>query len=223
MFTIVTESVLLYVEPDNKIKNVARLTGWFTLPSLEQIKRSVDQPDSLVFVYRRKLEEGVSAPQTLEFKIVMQNSTDCINMIVKNLKSHGLNVSKGYEKKRKILESEVSSESATKGINIADLLAIILSEEAKLNTAPTRVVVDSLMELYNKAIVYYSAIAEEKHIEYVQKLQRLFSDERVQKIMAEEDNKKAPVIQEESKSSSVEHHQSPSQSNASSNGSSLFT
>jgi len=223
MFTIVTESVLLYVEPDNKIKNVARLTGWFTLPSLEQIKRSVDQPDSLVFVYRRKLEEGVSAPQTLEFKIVMQNSTECINMIVKNLKSHGLNVSKGYEKKRKILESEVSSESATKGINIADLHAIILSEEAKLNTAPTRVVVDSLMELYNKAIVYYSAIAEEKHIEYVQKLQRLFSDERVQKIMAEEDNKKAPIIQEESKSSSVEHHQSTSQSNASSNGSSLFT
>ena len=52
VFTIVTESVLLYLEPDNKIKNVARLTGWFTLPSLEQIKRSVEQPDSLMFVYR---------------------------------------------------------------------------------------------------------------------------------------------------------------------------
>jgi hypothetical protein len=119
MFTIVTESVLLYVEPDNKIKNVARLTAWFTLPSLEQIKRSVDQPDSLVFIYRRKLEEGVTAPQHLEFKIIMQNSTtECINTILKNLKSQGLNVSKGYEKKRKILESEVTSESATKGINI---------------------------------------------------------------------------------------------------------
>jgi hypothetical protein len=88
IFKIVTESVLLYMEPDNKIKNVARLTAWFTLPSLEQIKRSVDQPDSLVFIYRRKLEEGVTAPQHLEFKIIMQNSTtECINTILKNIKS----------------------------------------------------------------------------------------------------------------------------------------
>ena len=60
---------------------------------------------------------------------------------------------------------------------------IILAEEAKLNSEPTRLVVDSLMELYNKAIVYYSALSDEKHLEYLQKLQRLFSDERVQKIM----------------------------------------
>lgn len=132
MLMIVTDSVLLYMEPDNKIKNVARLTAWFTLPSLEQIKRSVDQPDSLIFQYRRKIEEGAAgggggaAQQNHEFKIIMQNSTECINTIVKNLKTQGLNVSKGYEKKRKILESEVSSESATKGINIEDLQAIIV-------------------------------------------------------------------------------------------------
>ena len=167
VFTIVTESVLLYLEPDNKIKNVARLTGWFTLPSLEQIKRSVEQPDSLMFVYRRKQEEQGSNTQHQEFKIVMANSTECINMIVKHLKSHGLNVSKGYEKKKKILESEVSSESATKGINIEDLHAVIVSEEARLNTDPTRNGVDSLMELYNKAIVYYSALSNEKHLEYL--------------------------------------------------------
>lgn len=35
MFTIVTESLLLYLEPDHKIKNVARLVAWFTLPALE--------------------------------------------------------------------------------------------------------------------------------------------------------------------------------------------
>ncbi len=62
IFTIVTESVLLYLEPDNKIKNVVRLTGWFTLPSLEQIKRSVEQADSLIFIYRRKSEEMGAAP-----------------------------------------------------------------------------------------------------------------------------------------------------------------
>jgi hypothetical protein len=149
----------------------------------------VEQPDNLIFVYRRKQEDVGAAPQHLEFKILMANtSTECINLVVRHLKAQGLNVSKGYEKKRKILESEVTSEGATKGVNVQDLLAIIASEEAKLNTDPTRNTVDSLMELYNKAIVYYSALSDAKHIEYLQKLQRLFSDERVQKIMAGHNN-----------------------------------
>lgn len=86
---------------------------------------------------------------------------------MKNLKALGVGINKVYEKKKKILESEVTSESATKGINIDDLIAIIQNEEAKLNTDPTRNVVDSLMELYNKAIVYYSALSDEKHLEYL--------------------------------------------------------
>ena len=40
------------------------------------------------------------------------------------------------------------------------------------------------MELYNKAKVYCSELSDEKHLEYLQKLQKLFSDELVQKIMA---------------------------------------
>jgi hypothetical protein len=35
VYTVVTESTLLYLEPDHKIKNVTRLIAWFTLPSLE--------------------------------------------------------------------------------------------------------------------------------------------------------------------------------------------
>jgi hypothetical protein len=36
-----------------------------------------------------------------------------------------------------------------------------------LASDPTKIVVDSLMELYNKAIVYYSALSDEKHLEYL--------------------------------------------------------
>lgn len=183
VYTVVTESILLYLEPDHKIKNVARLIAWFTLPTLEQIRRNMDSPNSIAFIWR-KLED--SGEHQLEFKMLMQNSSDCIAMIVKYLKGQGLSVNKGYEKKRKILESEVTSEGATKGINIDDLHAIISQQEAILATEPTRNTVDSLMELYNKAIVYYSALSDEKHLEYLQKLQRLFSDEKVQRIMASE-------------------------------------
>lgn len=180
MFTIVTESLLLYLEPDYKINNVARLVGWFTLPALEQVKRNMDNPDSIAFVWRKTEDQETQ----LEFKMIMKASQDCLNLITKNLKGCGIGVTKVYEKKRKIMESEVSSEAATKGINIDDLHAIITQQETVLASEPTRVVVDSLMELYNKAIVYYSALSNEKHLEYLQKLQKLFSDPRVQLIMA---------------------------------------
>ena len=122
VFTVVTESLLLYLEPDHKVKNVAKLIGWFTLPALEQIKRNMDNPNSISFIWR-KLED--SNDHKLEFKMQMVNSPDCLNLIMKNLKTLGIQVSKVYEKKRKILESEVSSEAATKGINIEDLHAAI--------------------------------------------------------------------------------------------------
>lgn len=77
----------------------------------------MDNPNSISFIWRKLEDAGVGDHQ-LEFKMTMQNSTDCINLIVKHLKAAGVVVNKGYEKKRKILESEVSSEAATKGINI---------------------------------------------------------------------------------------------------------
>ena len=56
VYTVVTESILLYLEPDHKIKNVARLRAWFTLPSLEQVKRNMENLDSISFIWR-KLED----------------------------------------------------------------------------------------------------------------------------------------------------------------------
>lgn len=56
IYTVVTESILLYLEADHKIKNVARLIAWFTLPSLEQIKRNMDNTDQISFIFR-KLED----------------------------------------------------------------------------------------------------------------------------------------------------------------------
>lgn len=35
LYIVVTESVFLMLEPNHKIKNVARLVAWATLPSLE--------------------------------------------------------------------------------------------------------------------------------------------------------------------------------------------
>lgn len=119
VYTVVTESVLLYLEPDHKIKNVARLVAWFTLPALEHIKRNLDNPDSISFVWRK-----IDDYDPLEFQMLMQNANECVNMVVKNLKKQGLMVDKKYEKKRKILESDVN-QSQYKELNINNLLATI--------------------------------------------------------------------------------------------------
>ena len=67
--------------------------------------------------------------------MIMQNANECVNLIVKHLKKQGLIVNKNYEKKRKILESEVS-ESAIKEFNITVLLDKINQYETVLNTQP---------------------------------------------------------------------------------------
>ena len=43
--------------------------------------------------------------------------------------------------------------------------------------------VQHLISLYNKAIEYYSALNDEKHIEYLQKLQKVLQDDKMQKML----------------------------------------
>jgi len=49
--------MILYLRPDSKIKNVSKLIGWFSLAALEQIKRNLDNPDSVTFIWRSEKEE----------------------------------------------------------------------------------------------------------------------------------------------------------------------
>ena len=44
---------------------------------------------------------------------------------------------------------------------------------------PSTDIVNKLIPLYNKAIEYYSALNNEKHIEFLQKLQKLFIDDSI--------------------------------------------
>lgn len=98
--------------------------------------------------------------------MIMQNANECVNLIVKHLKKQGLIVNKNYEKKRKILESEVN-ESQYKELNINKLLSTIAQYEESLASAPQSQTVQHLIMLYNKAIEYYSALNDEKHLEYL--------------------------------------------------------
>lgn len=118
-------------------------------------------------------------------KVLMNyNSNECISLIVKHLKRNGVIVHKDFEKKRKILESEVGKD-AMKELKIESLLHTIGEYEAKLSqeSSPKIEIAQHLIALYNKAVEYYSALNDERHIEYLQKLQKLFQNESLQHVM----------------------------------------
>lgn len=99
LYIIITDSIILILDPDHKVKNAAKLLAWTTLPSLGEIKRNLDNPDIVNFVWRKVNEKD---PWSLT--VIMQNSQECLNQIMRNLKLMGFSVNKNYEKKRRIQE-----------------------------------------------------------------------------------------------------------------------
>ena len=63
--------------------------------------------------------------------LMNQNSNECISLIVKHLKREGVIVHKEFEKKRLLLESEVSGDKV-KDLQIDRLLATIKDYETQL-------------------------------------------------------------------------------------------
>jgi len=113
IYLVVTEHNLMMLKTDTKIKNVARLQAWGSLTALQKINHSLTANDQITMYFRR-----VQNRKPWVLNVTMnQNSNDCIQMIVKNLKRDGVVIHKEYEKKRMILESEVTK-SAIKQMDI---------------------------------------------------------------------------------------------------------
>ena len=128
------------------------------------------------------------------FKAIMENGNECINMITKYMKLLGVHVQKNYEKKRRILESEVS-EKAVRDTDVSSLLDRIAAKESDLATLVTGGKVKELMELYQKAIEYYSAVNNQSFEEFLNRLTTLLKREDVQLAMNSPDDQpiqKAP-------------------------------
>ena len=180
-YIVVSESIFLVLERD--IKNIAKLLTYATIQSLERIKRNLDQPDTVTFYWRKT--EGQKEAWT--FKAIMENGNECINMITKYMKLLGVHVQKNYEKKRRILESEVS-EKAVRDTDVSALLDRIAAKESDLATLVTGGKVKELMELYQKAIEYYSAVNNQSFEEFLNRLTTLLKREDVQLAMNSPDD-----------------------------------
>jgi len=88
------------------MKGIAKLVSWGTLPTIDNIKRNLDNPDFLTISWRKV---DYKDPWVISF-LIPNNANDCVNLILKHLKKQSLVIDKKYEKKKKLQESEVTAE-----------------------------------------------------------------------------------------------------------------
>ena len=91
-------------------------------------------------------------------------------------------INKEFEKKRMILESEVTK-GAVKQMDITSVEKTIEMYERKMESSVTHATAQHLIALYNKAVEYYSALDDERHLQYLMKLQKMLRDETLQQVM----------------------------------------
>lgn len=108
-----------------------------------------------------------------------------------------ITVQKKYEKKRKILASEVN-DKAIKKTDVTDLLKQITDAEHLMDANVTNKSVKNLMELYQKAIEYYSALENKCYHDFLSRMTMLFKREDVQVALSQpdEEEKKVEVSEE---------------------------
>lgn len=131
-YIVVSESVFLVLEPEAKMKGIGKLVSWGTLPTIDNIKRNLDNPDFLTIAWRKV---DYKEPWVLQV-LLPNNANDCVNFIQAQLKKQGLYIDKKYEKKRKLQESEVSAESVMKQQDqVEKLLKMIYQYETVIEQA----------------------------------------------------------------------------------------
>lgn len=113
------------------MKGVGKLVSWGTLPTIDNIQRNLDNPDFLSISWRKVDHKE---PWVLSI-LLPNNANDCVNLILKHLKNHGLSIDKKYAKKKKLQESEVTADSVMQQHEVDKLLKTIYQYEQVIFTA----------------------------------------------------------------------------------------
>lgn len=186
-YIAVFENSFFLFEPDTKNKEMAKLLSVATLWSLEKLTRNLDMPEYVTFVWRKL--EGQKEQWVL--KVEINNYVEWINLIVKYWKMLELSVQKKYEKKRKILASEVN-DKAIKKTDVNELLKQVADAELAVERLVSHKNVKKLMDSYQKAIEYYSALDNKCFEDFLNRMTNLFKREEIQKALSqpEEEEKK---------------------------------
>ena len=102
---IITPQYILALRTDSRNRNTGKLNGLATLHAIEKVKQGIDDIESVKIQCRQFAED--QPPWILQLR--MKNADVCVNQVVRLIREEGFKMSKGFEKSRKILVSEVTS------------------------------------------------------------------------------------------------------------------
>lgn len=92
------------------MKGIGKLVSWGTLPTIDNIKRNMDQPDYLTITWRKV---DYKEPWILHV-ILSENSEDFMKLLLNHFEKHNITIKKTQERRQRLLESEVTKEGILK-------------------------------------------------------------------------------------------------------------
>jgi len=177
-YIIIAESYFLNFESVDKKKNTIKLLAWAHVQSIANIKKNKENDKTLVFTWHDQTKKDGYSQNIF----VVEEAKQLIDTIVKMGQKYGVKVSKTVKKEKDLKISDVTAKNYA-DMNIEELLDNIAFLESKLEKELTIDVVNLLMNLYQKAVEYFSAFNDPSFEDYVDKLHYLLSREDVQVVL----------------------------------------
>ena len=176
---VITHSMILQIEVNSQYPGLGHLVCYASLFSLLTVKVCKSDHEKITFEWKVP-ESGNALAQ--QFKI--KNLGEFIDLLTKNTQRLGV----GLERKvlrpaASISEEEVSSQ-ALQRVKIKEINKSIVDYEIMIQDEMSKDRINQLIELYQKAIEYYSAFSDPKFDSYLQKVKKLLSDEIVLDVLA---------------------------------------
>jgi hypothetical protein len=175
----VTQTVIIQLEPSPHHPLFGHMLSWASLYSLENIQRSKRQPELLTFKWKQMGPEAA-----YEQVLLMTEAEACISLISANMRALGVLVQK-RNPIATIKEEEVTAQSVEK-VHIDEILQSIAVYEANFEGSLNLQMVNSLMQLYQQAIEYLSALNDPRFDIFLDKLHVMLSNDVVQTLLRSE-------------------------------------
>ena len=169
---ILTNSHLFQVA---EYKNSGYLVAHGSLKSIKSIK-TIPACKGFCIVWRGHIDY---------IQVFSGHSAEVVEKIVACLSGSGVKFSKSKSVQKTIKEEDVGPGSI-KRIKINEIEADIIETELDLEAGLTKDKVNLVIELYQKAIEYYSALGIDKFDKYLGKIRELMGNSEVLRVLSEE-------------------------------------
>jgi hypothetical protein len=176
---VVSHSMILELETNPQYPGQGHLICYASLFSLNTIK--VAKSDNQKVTFEWKISEN-DIPLAQQFKI--PNFSEFIALALENTEKLGVSIDRKIIRPISSISEEDVNSQALQKIKIKEITEGIIQHEVSIQDEISKDKINQLIELYQKAIEYYSAVNDQKFHIYLEKVRKLLSDEIMLDVLA---------------------------------------